>query len=269
MAASPAQWSGGSDVPGADAAYHAVLRAPDDDAPRLAYADLVEPRDDRHARFIRAQIQLVEARKRRSPASVRLRGLVQSLRNDRAWSGPAPQWVDSFQLRRGFIDDVTLRCSDYLTRAADLPRLFPVRHLTVTSADAAGIASLCRDSHLSRLRSLAVRGAIGDDGARALAGCRALAGVRWLDLSRCDIGPAGLEAVAGSSFLRPRYLGFGGNRAPDPRPALDYDGSTGQALGHIFSSATYELRNRFPGLPWLEPLDVPDNSYEPPDRDDV
>ena len=43
-----------------DAFLHAILAAPDDDTPRLIYADWLEERGDLRGEFIRLQVELAE-----------------------------------------------------------------------------------------------------------------------------------------------------------------------------------------------------------------
>ena len=109
--------------------YRAVLANPEDDAPRLIYADwLDEHGDPARAEFVRVQCAL----DRIPPRTARwrpLHGRAQQLERENrdAWTGPIKERVYDAQLRRGFVDRVLLTLSQFAESAAELVRLEPVR----------------------------------------------------------------------------------------------------------------------------------------------
>lgn len=204
-----------------------VLADPGDDEPRLVYADWLisqaEPRGD----FISIQIHL---RGSLSPARRQeYRGREQALLREHGaeWSAPAA-FARLRAFSRGFIDRITSSAADFLSAHAALFALEPVRAVELVDVDRASVEELVRAGCLERITSLALRGDVGDDGTRALAGCPDLrnlvnlnlnsagvgpdgaaalaasphlAGLEALTLSGNDIGPKGLEALAGSEHL--------------------------------------------------------------------
>jgi uncharacterized protein (TIGR02996 family) len=244
------------------ALLHAVVDAPADDAPRLAYAGAIAATDPERAELIRIQIALARARKARTP----LDG--PSLRREHelldahgaAWAGDIRSLVAKLQFLRGFVEVVTLDAAAFLARADELYRRAPVLHLDLTGA-APVAAPLFGSPHLARIKSLNLTAnALGDAGAALLAGSPHLANLEWLDLSRNQIGAAGLEALAASDRLpRLGYLDFSANAIDDPTPqhADEYDAE---------STVAKQLQARYGQRAWL---DATPRSTWPPPRDAV
>ena len=87
----------------ADAFLQAILDAPDDDAPRLLFADwLDEQGDPDRAEFIRVQIAL----ERRAPPGLRRREQELLSLHESEWAAPVQGMATEWTFRRGFIDDV-------------------------------------------------------------------------------------------------------------------------------------------------------------------
>jgi uncharacterized protein (TIGR02996 family) len=99
----------------ADALLRAVIAAPDDDAPRLVYADwLDEHGDPDRAAFIRAQVELA-----RDPNHPRRAELVQTEktlwnRHHAEWTSWVPPWAEQWRFRRGFLDHIRCGAADFL-----------------------------------------------------------------------------------------------------------------------------------------------------------
>src|SRR5436305_105671 len=98
-----------------DDLFRAVLENPDDDAPRLVYADwLDEHGQPERAEFIRLQCAMA-----RIPAeTARWRPLhdrAQRLEREGrvAWTGPVQERVLEAHLRRGFVDGVRLTVDQF------------------------------------------------------------------------------------------------------------------------------------------------------------
>jgi uncharacterized protein (TIGR02996 family) len=132
---------------------------PDDDTPRLVFADwLTErdgPGDSERAEFIRVQCQsqhlppctcsfgrvLTSSSCRRCLAllrELRLRFEVQDRLRDewRSWAdernGPSPWW-EAWEFRRGFVEHVTLKADDWCRYAERLLATQPIREVTLTT----------------------------------------------------------------------------------------------------------------------------------------
>jgi uncharacterized protein (TIGR02996 family) len=220
----------------------AVLAAPHDDAPRLAYADwlagLPDEADQRRAEFIRLQIQLA-----REPFAgpigadpnvelVRRARWLQSDARERelrelrasAWAVPVAALVNGYAFDRGFIARVTLPAADFLANGDRLLALAPILHVELTGV-AGKSAELFASPLLERVPalSLAANG-LGDDDVRLLADSPHLAKLWWLDLSQNPIGRPGVEALAASRRL-PELIFVGLDNNPfDPRETVGLEG---------------------------------------------
>jgi uncharacterized protein (TIGR02996 family) len=136
-----------------DAFLSAIIARPEDDLPRLVYADyLDETGDPDRAEFIRVQCELA----RRGPSDPTRAGLQarseQLLRaNRQRWVVPGLRGVQSF--RRGFVEAVRTSAESLLAAAGALFRTTPVRELRVQNADHS-FDALARLPGLDRIESL-------------------------------------------------------------------------------------------------------------------
>jgi len=220
----------------------AILADPDDDSPRLIYADwLDECGDSDRAEFIRVQCALhgAPADDPRRPVWLDRETLLLA-EHEAAWLGP---WRGLFYLwafHRGFLEEITLKAQTFLDAAGPLFRAAPVRlvrllkaagvidrladcpqlgrvaalHLTGNGIGDAGAAALAASPHLAGLTTLRLgSNNIGDYGAELLAASPHLAGLRALNLSHNDIGDDGARALVASPHLAGlTTLHLGGNR---------------------------------------------------------
>jgi uncharacterized protein (TIGR02996 family) len=116
-----------------DAFLHDILTHPDDDAPRLIYADWLEEHNNPRGEFIRAQCalaQLAAEDPRRWPLEQRERELLAS--HESEW---LPRWnlTGEWRFRRGFIEEITLTPEEYLAYENQLFKRAPIRHLRLRS----------------------------------------------------------------------------------------------------------------------------------------
>jgi uncharacterized protein (TIGR02996 family) len=158
-----------------DAFLQSILSNPDDDMPRLVYADWLEEQGNPRGAFIRLQCQ--RARLTRFDAGWKeLLSQESALLKEFevAWSEPIKRLVDAYGYHRGFIEHVRVTASKLLKNGARLFRLAPVRSVMLDQAD--------------RLAELSE--------------CAWLAGVRELDMS---VNPLGRKSL--QSLLRSAYLG--------------------------------------------------------------
>jgi uncharacterized protein (TIGR02996 family) len=209
-----------------------ILAHPDDDAPRLVYADWLDDHGDPdRAAFIRVQCELA----RTDEADPRWDELKE--REKRAWRGHRLDWlggvaglVRKWQFRRGFLDSAGVRPKDLVASGEELFRRVPLRHVRLYGTfgepairalaasphlarvrslefdyyrlDARRLAVLVASPHLRGLRELQLEGCrIGLEGARLLAESPNVAGLTALRLRFCEIGTAGATALAGSPHL--------------------------------------------------------------------
>jgi uncharacterized protein (TIGR02996 family) len=190
--------------------FQAILDNPDDDLPRLIYADYLDERDDPHGEFIRVQVELSHLPAndpRRRPLEVRQGELLQAHRD--AWVAPlrellqcGPNHWGGWVFERGFVQYFRLRGADLRKYDARLVRLTPLQELCLQPLDLRQLTRLLTQPWVEHLRVLILdRNRIGDDGARLIAECPRLAGLRRLDLSGCAIGAPGIQALAASPHL--------------------------------------------------------------------
>ena len=133
----------------------AVLAAPDDDAPRLAFADYCDRLRDPRGPFIRGQLADAAAE---VPAGVRAgaRELFAAV------SGEDLVW------RRGFVEGMSLAGRAFLTLGPWVLRQTPLRGVRLVAVQPY-LGELAATPHLARLRTLDLRGnRIGSAGLAAL-----------------------------------------------------------------------------------------------------
>ncbi|MCI0462657.1 MAG: TIGR02996 domain-containing protein [Gemmataceae bacterium] len=196
-----------------------IAREPDDDAPRLVYADWLEEHGQtERADFIRAQSELAtlpEDSPRRRELAFRARELLE--RHEQEWVEPLRPWVHDWHFVRGFVEKVGLKAADLEERAEDLFASYPVRRLWVTELggsveplicipadhqltgldlcgndlDTDALRRLAQLEHLRGLRTLGLLfNRIDDEGARLL---REAPFFQDLSLIRCGANPIGVE----------------------------------------------------------------------------
>src|SRR5579863_406276 len=117
-----------------------LLDAPDNDAPRLAYADWCTQQPDEviraRADFIRAQVRMLEPDFEslddvsRYRVSSRAEELLASYRE--AWAGEIADLVEEYGYQRGFIFWVATTASRFLANAERLFALAPILHADIS-----------------------------------------------------------------------------------------------------------------------------------------
>jgi uncharacterized protein (TIGR02996 family) len=170
-----------------------ILAHPDDDTPRLIFADWLDDHaDSDRAEFIRLQV--------RQPGSPRAEQLLRE--HDEEWAGPvisslACGWV----FRRGFVHTVTAEAGALVGRCKELFEAAPVRCLRLLEPRD-HLPELIAEHGLMHLHSLDLgAGRIGDRGLTLLSMCRFLKPLKELHLRKNDIGPEGIEALVSSPYL--------------------------------------------------------------------
>lgn len=219
-----------------DALLRAIAANPDDDTPRLIYADLLDElgghTNTARARFIRLQIEthretddrctpyddpeycapaLDEAAER---ALAQKRAEAEQLANrySGAWLAELPTWCNPMfglagmtrvnLFARGFVERVTARTKSFVQRADELLDSHPIREIELQGGSSKLLPALFEYGELTRLRSLAFDWPEAPpELASALAGCPLLLGLTALDLSECKAGDAEARALAQSVCL--------------------------------------------------------------------
>ncbi len=148
-----------------------VLAAPDDDVPRMAYADLLVARGDPRGELIRVQcaiangdVEYLEKKELKERAEKLLET------HGAAWRAAAgvPE-SGEVEWRRGFIDVASLTGEQLAGEVGEL--LFanePVRHVKVRVNSKRVATRIAAGTTLQRVTALTLQGTISDDGVAAL-----------------------------------------------------------------------------------------------------
>lgn len=189
----------------------AVLAAPDDDGPRLVYADwLDEYGDPTRAEFIRIQIEIVRrnvlAAVQPSTSEIHLLSRERILLHQfgenwlaplRAKGEPLMNRRSHGQFVRGFVEIVWMTASTFLRRGEVLFQRVPVRELRVTQVQENEWSPLLRSRLLPRLTTLDLSGRLlGDRRVERLVEAINSTSVRRLRLRNCGIGDEGADELA-------------------------------------------------------------------------
>ena len=210
--------------PDADALYRAIVRHPDDDTPRLVYADwLQENGRGEEGEFLRVQCRLAAI----EPDDPEYPELLDREAELRLWlvahvPGPRPTFPGGLAVEGGshwwgktyrgfpryleFDGYQKYGVKPMRALAASLARAFdslPTRWLVVRDVTVAQLGALLKQAVLARLAQLTVvlsaNGGEADEVARLLAGSRHLRNLRGLSL-RVPFGEIGCAALAGAPW---------------------------------------------------------------------
>jgi uncharacterized protein (TIGR02996 family) len=191
---------------GTDEPFLRRIRAfPDDDGPRLIYADWLDerggPAADRAA-FIRVQLALAglpAADPRRPDLLAAERALLG--RYGAEWAAPFRGLATGLEFRRGFADEVRVPARVFVREAARLFAAGPIRHLHLLDLGGSLPAAFA-SPYLARLAALTVYAQhAGESLGRTVGRCPHLGGLRALYLGRNRLRDAGAAALAGSPGL--------------------------------------------------------------------
>jgi uncharacterized protein (TIGR02996 family) len=108
----------------------AIVAAPDDDGPRLVYADWLLERGDARGDFIRLQCELARADER-SPRALELYELVEPMRKAswRLFAGELARYASERSFHRGFVDEVRMPVGVFAKHGERLFSRYPIRGL--------------------------------------------------------------------------------------------------------------------------------------------
>lgn len=195
----------------------AVLAAPDDDAPRLVYADwLLEHADRDRGEFIQIQCALgrplVGARglailrdgDAKMPASreeLEKRETALLKKHHKRWIAPIRPFIRTWSWRRGFVDRVEADGAKFIDGAEAIFASTPLFHAELTGFKPPILEKLAETRALRSLRSLSLaRQRIHPKTAHVLQSPH-LAGLVALDVWGNPLGDAGVSALAASEHL--------------------------------------------------------------------
>ena len=213
-----------------DALYSAICAQPDEDTPRLAFADLVdEDGDSARAAFIRTQVELARAPEY-DPIWAKCRqfdpGIIRGWAMTHTLPRPLPDGFSwqHYQFRRGFAwRALVLSAEAFAARSAALFATAPIRALSFDDRARPDLAALAACPDLSRLQRLGFALSRLDAGDLApLIASPHVTGLNELVFESDAITPDGLEALARSELFRQlETLKLRNNVIP---PALLVDG---------------------------------------------
>jgi uncharacterized protein (TIGR02996 family) len=134
-----------------------ITAHPDDDVPRLIYADWLEEREDPRGEFIRVQCELAKLRKTQKRfAELRQRERELSLLHLQQWTEGVPYSLRRCVFRRGFIEECSVALGYFVRNSDRILRLTPLRDITLTQVKN-HLPALARCPGLSRLRSIRLK----------------------------------------------------------------------------------------------------------------
>lgn len=260
-----------------DALYRTICAQPDEDTPRLMFADFIDERGDRddhlRARFIRTQVALASTAAY-DPAWVNARQFEPDAATGWGMAHTLPKvpggysW-HRFEFRRGFPWKVgVLSLTAFVTGGASVFDAAPIQALDVDARDRPDLRVLADWPHLARLHKLEFsNGWFGSDDIARLAESPRVAGLTELGFEFDSITPDGLTALASSPlFKRLKGLELRTNSIPsallvDSLAAATSPGALTRLslpynrIGRDDADALFRL----PAVSGLQHLDVSDN----------
>lgn len=206
-----------------DALLAAIAAHPDEDTPRLMFADWLDEHDrPLRAEFIRLQCATKEPG-RLSPgehkkAARRLDELVRNHRRELI-PGPLGETLNALEITfdRGFLSEVRVTALQFVQRPETFGVLRPVPRVRVRHLNGAWFAAFIQRPELTCVASIALA-TPGPNAALALATCPYLTNLEALDWTTVGhrIGDTGLEALAFADELpRLKSLDVPGNEIGD------------------------------------------------------
>jgi uncharacterized protein (TIGR02996 family) len=190
-----------------EALLRAVCDSPDDDAPRLVFADWLEENGDENERawaeFIRVQCaaaRLAADDPQREELRRRAIGLSKH-HTFNYWQDRLPKGMLVRSVERGFPAKVRTSVLNFLRQGKRLFQVAPVQYLELTALGDR-LDDLLASPLLGRLRGLGLGNEpLGDSGAAKLAACPHLAGLTALNVRYCRLHDAGVTALVTSPVL--------------------------------------------------------------------
>ena len=216
-----------------------ILAAPDDDGPRLVYADWLEEHSDPRGEFIRIQCELAQLPVQPSrldplekdlvhdgPAELRIREAELLREHERQWLGPVADHCSKWMFHRGFVEFVEVHAMLFVHHGSRLFAEHPIRAATVIGITGL-VDKVAKCPHLARLNGLSlgptrmyppvleellnseysprlsrlilIQNTLSDSHSTALAGADRLSQLVELNLTGNDIRNDGVETLVNSA----------------------------------------------------------------------
>lgn len=203
-----------------DSLVAAIQAEPDDDLPRLIYADWLDEHGDPRGTFVRAQVALAQLPPD-DPRRAEWAKLEKELlaEHEAEWASDLAEEPFGWCFHRGFVE-VKLDLARFLefeNQWLDRPIVTGVHLYAPRLMDLDKVEMLCQSPRAERVRSLDLGFEwIRDAGAVLLASSPHLPNLAGLELGTNGIGDQGVAALANSEQLPAlRYLGLANNLITD------------------------------------------------------
>lgn len=195
----------------AGAFLQSIIEAPEDDAPRLIFADWLDDNDQpERAEFIRLQI----GRHALQPADPSYRAALRRenvllMKNEVAWLGPLAMLASRCRFHRGFVEEVSLGAEQFLLNGDELFRQAPIRRVQLRNTGALPRILEEQASLQDRLAKLFAqirvldlnRDYLSEPTGLALLNLPKLPNLEGLHLASNALTPAGVAVLADSTIL--------------------------------------------------------------------
>lgn len=213
-----------------------IVRNPDDDTPRLAYADAVQPTEPERADFIRMQVaRFRDERARGVTTEEPTRAELVLLQQHAArWAQAVVPFArpgggrpdrppfPGYGFERGFVAHLRTDPDVLVSRGDELLALAPIQHLDLTGEGQ--LLPALTSPRLGQMRTLRLSQlGLTDVEAVALAERGHLARCEWLDLTANRIGPSGVRALLASAAIRAIKVVLLRGNPSDPAVMVSHD----------------------------------------------
>ena len=184
-----------------DAFLQTILDNPDDDMPRLVFADWLEEHGNPRGAFIRLQCQRAKLTQHDPHWKAMLSEESALLKQFEAeWSKPILRYVEAVQYRRGFVEHVRVSATKLLKSAERLFRATPVCSIRLERVDRLGEIADC--AWLMRVTELDLnRELFGSRSLQTLIRSEHCRSLRVLRLDRCALQVASIQMLASAPNL--------------------------------------------------------------------
>jgi uncharacterized protein (TIGR02996 family) len=181
-----------------------ILEHPDDDAPRLVFADWLEERGDPRGEFIRLQCALAAGTGDEAVRQKMLRREQELLAGHwNTWGAkPFRGIADRCRFRRGFIEQIAIAADRFIEHGADLFEWAPLRRIRIFDLNPEQTNRFANCPALKRVVELDLTGLdLHDDGIEHLLRSPHLHQLRWLNLSVNGLSDRAWGMIVRSSAL--------------------------------------------------------------------
>lgn len=247
----------------------AIQAEPDDDVPRLIFADFLEDQGDPQAELIRVQLRLRDPNVQLSLDELgrMARRRSELLRHfDREWVEPLKRLgALGVEIRRGFVDELRISAADFVRNATEILALAPGLRLLNLRRAGTRISEVVETPEMHRIRYLDLRVAeLSRVDLYRLSQAESLRQLTGLNLHGNHLGDEGLLTLGAVASFRLRDLNYGGNRVGDAGVTSIISSKTFENLRSLVlwsNSITPEGVLRLAGWEGLRNLRLLDLSY--------